>query len=310
MLAMCARIVPDIATAWRELPSALHLTWSPSFSTATLGSTGRAIVPSGPFTWMFCASTLNSTPLGSATGFLAIRDISASSGHDAENLAADAGVARLAVGHHAVRGREDRDPEAVHDPRDVVPALVDAQPRARHALELLDHRAPRVVLQADARFRLRALLAQREILDVSLVLQDVGEGGLQLRRRHLHFHMPDHLRVADAGQHVCDRIGHPHAGLLPARLDDARDFAAQRELAQLGATEPELAVHPSRPARECAAVAQPDGRSVARELLQLCARRLLVLVGDARALQQLEQRLPPRLEFRDRLAPFLLPQLQ
>src|SRR5262245_65991726 len=100
----------------------------------TFGSSGRTIVPSGPFTWIFCASMLTSTPLGNATGFLAMRDMSVSSGHDAEDLAADAGRARLAVGHHAVRGRQDRDPEAVHDPRDVVAALVDAQARPRHAL--------------------------------------------------------------------------------------------------------------------------------------------------------------------------------
>src|SRR5688572_16308595 len=152
MFAMCARMVPDMATAWRELPSALHLIWSPSFSTPTLGSIGRAIAPSGPFTWMFCASMLISTPLGNAIGFLAMRDMSLSSGHDAENLAADAGCARLAIGHHAVRGRQDRDPEAVHDPRDVVASLVDAQSRARHALEALDDRPPGVILQTDAQF--------------------------------------------------------------------------------------------------------------------------------------------------------------
>src|SRR4029079_10255520 len=124
MFAICARIVPDMAIAWRELPSALHLTLSPSFSMPTFGSSGRAIVPCGPLTWICWASMLTSTPLGTATGFLAMRDMSLSSGHDAENLAADAGRARLAIGHHAVRGRQDRDPEAVHDPRDVVAVLV------------------------------------------------------------------------------------------------------------------------------------------------------------------------------------------
>src|SRR6185369_17088900 len=180
----------------------------------TFGSSGRAIVPSGPLTWICWASMLTSTPLGTAIGFLAMRDMSLSSGHDAENLAADAGRARLAIGHHAVRGRQDRDPEAVHDPRDVVAVLVDAQARARHALDPLDDRPTGVILQADVQFLHRAVCTHGEILDVALVLEHIGNRGLQFRGWHLHFDLPDHLRIADARQHVCNRISHPHAGLL------------------------------------------------------------------------------------------------
>src|SRR5688572_33300651 len=106
MLATSARMVPDMALAWRELPSALHTRLSPSFFTSTFGSAGRAMVPSGPFTEMLPPAMFTSTPLGSGIGYLAMRDMSrAPSGHDAKHFAADAVGAGLAVGHDAARGR-------------------------------------------------------------------------------------------------------------------------------------------------------------------------------------------------------------
>src|SRR5688572_15957363 len=115
MLATSARMVPDMALAWRELPSALHSSVSPLFSTATLGSAARAMVPSGPLTEICPAATLTSTPLGTGMGNFAMRDMAtvsigcgcwASSGDDAEDFAADAVGAGLAVGHYAARGRQ------------------------------------------------------------------------------------------------------------------------------------------------------------------------------------------------------------
>src|SRR5689334_17614098 len=107
MPATSARMVPDMALAWFELPSALNTSCSPSFFTSTFGSAARAMVPSGPFTEIWPPARFTSTPFGSDTGYFAIRDIAAS-GHDAENFAAHAIGARLAVGHHAARGRQDR----------------------------------------------------------------------------------------------------------------------------------------------------------------------------------------------------------
>src|SRR5271163_4611241 len=55
----------------------------------------------------------------------------------------------------------------------------------------------------------------------------------------------------------------------PARLRQARNLAATGGLAQLGARQPELAVHPARTAGNGAAVALPRCPSVTRLLLQL-----------------------------------------
>src|SRR5262245_12229047 len=168
MLATSARMVPDMASAWFELPSALNTICSPSFFTSTFGSAERAMLPSGPFTEMLPPARLTSTPLGSGTGYFAMRDM-ATSGHDAEDFAAHAVGARLAVGHHAARGRQNGDAETVHDLRDVVAALVDAQAGLGDALQALDHRAAGVVLEGDAQLLLRAvraaLVLDGEVLD-------------------------------------------------------------------------------------------------------------------------------------------------
>src|SRR5262249_33419011 len=230
MLATSARMVPDMASAWFESPSALMTSCSPSFFTSTFGSDERAMVPSGPFTEMLPLARFTSTPLGSGTGYLAILDMAvsigcgcgASLGDDAEDFTADAVGARLAVGHHAARGGEDRHAQAVHDARDVVAPLVHAQPGLRHPLQALDHRLAGVVLERDGELLVAAaVFASRaafvpdgEVLDVALVLEDLGDRALQLGRRHHRLRMPDHLGVADADQHVGDGIGHAHRSLL------------------------------------------------------------------------------------------------
>src|ERR1700716_3825995 len=150
MLATSARMVPDIASAWFELPSALHRSWSPFLSMATLGSAGREITPSGPLTEIWPEATFTSTPFGTAIGYLAIRDTRFSFRHDAKHFAAHAIGASLAVGHHAARGGQDRHPQAVHDLRNIVASLVDAQPGLGDALEALNYRLAGVVLEADA----------------------------------------------------------------------------------------------------------------------------------------------------------------
>src|SRR5690606_40922027 len=78
--------------------------WSSDVCSSDLGSAARAIVPRGPFTEMVPLPRLTSTPFGTGIGYFAIRDI-AFSGHDAENFAAHAVGARLAVGHRSEERR-------------------------------------------------------------------------------------------------------------------------------------------------------------------------------------------------------------
>jgi hypothetical protein len=113
---------------------------------------------------------------------------------------------------------DDRDAEAVHDLGQVVAALVDPKARPADALDLLDDRLAGVVLQRDLELRLGLVAADREVLDVALVLEDLRDRRFQLRRRHRDARLFHHLRVADAGQHIGDRITHAHGSNSCRRL--------------------------------------------------------------------------------------------
>src|SRR5258708_11072536 len=76
---------------------------------------------------------------------------------------------------------------------------------------------------------------------------------------------------------------------LPTCLDDARDLPAHRDFAQFVAPQPELAKHPARPAGEPAPVAQARRARIARQLLQLPARGLPLLIGKLDAADGREQ---------------------
>src|SRR5437773_4171837 len=211
MFATSARIVPDIASASTDSLAGTKLTLPASFFTDTSGFTARVSVPSVPLTLIFSALTDTSTPCGTVIGIFPTRDISFSPlGDVAKDFAADTGLARLAIGHHALRRGDDGHTQTVHHVRDVVAALIDAQPRAADALDVLDYRAAGVVLQRHFELRLRRLADHGEALDIAFVLQDLGNRRLQLRRRHHDAGLLDHLRVANAGQHIGDRITHAH----------------------------------------------------------------------------------------------------
>src|SRR5256885_390505 len=94
--------------------------------------------------------------------------------------------------------------------------------------------------------------------------------------------------------------------LLPARLDEARNLAAQRNFAQLVAPEPELAKHSAWPPGQPATVAKAHGRGVPRQLLLLLARLLAVLVGASGVVDDCEEGCASGGELGHRLAAFLI----
>src|SRR5215467_4265820 len=156
------------------------------------------------------AASVASTPLGSVTGYFAMRDMAVLR-DDADHFAAHPGGARLAIGHHALGGRDDGDAQAVHDARQVVAPLVHAQAGRGDPLDLLYHWVAGVVLQPYFELRLAFLVANRESVDVALVLQHLRDRHLDLRGGNADDGLPDHLGVADAGQHIGNGIGHAHA---------------------------------------------------------------------------------------------------
>src|SRR5688572_6339682 len=119
MFATLARIVPESALAAWLSSAAAKVTWLFSSFTTTSRVIGCVSVPSGPFTVTADSSTVICTLSGTATGYFAIRDmVGGSLDHHAEHFAADAGLARAPIGHHALGRGDDGHTEPVHDARD------------------------------------------------------------------------------------------------------------------------------------------------------------------------------------------------
>src|SRR5271154_3366850 len=216
------------------------------FTVTSPGST-RASAPFGPFILTVCPSTAAVTPVGIATGFLPIRDIVGPLEHGTEDFAADIGVACGMVRHHALRRRHDGDAEAVVDARQVLHRDVDAAARLRHPLDFADHRLAVEILEVDLEFAATvAVLEGRIVADVAFALEHVEHAAPQLRARRRHLGLGALLGVADAGDHVADRIIDVHREASPARLDQAGDQAPGAEIPHRDAAHPELAVIPAR----------------------------------------------------------------
>src|SRR5512139_4324136 len=192
----------------------------------------------------------------------------------------------MAVRHHAARRGHNRDAEAVHDARQVLGTLVDAQAGLADALDALNHRTTCVIFQLELELGLSGLAAHGEIFNITLVLQHLGNRHFDLGRRHRDSRFFNRLRIADASQHVRDGITHTHIVYpLPASLDDARDFAPHRIFTQLPARQAKLAEHTTRTPGQLATVALTHWARVTRQFLQrlVCSHAIFVAglnVGD------------------------------
>src|SRR5262245_28482414 len=98
------------------------------------------------------------------------------------------------------------------------------------------------------------VLADLVVEGESFVLEPLGQLDLHAGRRHFDRRLLDPGGVADAGQHVRDRVGHHSVFVLPARLADTRDQAVTRQTAEADPAHAELTVYGPRPAAHLAAV--------------------------------------------------------
>src|SRR6516225_2860410 len=239
------------------------------FTTTSSGST-NATAPFGPFIFTVWPSTLAVTPDGIGTGFLPIRDIAVPSEHRTKDFAADIGVAGGMIRHHALGRRHDGDAQAVVDARQVLHRHVDAPARLRHPLDLADHRLAVEIFELDLELAAAvAVLDGRIIADVAFALEHLEHAAAQLRARRRHLRLGALLGVADAGDHVADRIVEVHRVTSPARLDQAGDHALGAEIPQRDAAHPELAVVPAGAPGHLATVADARRRRIARQLREL-----------------------------------------
>src|SRR5215831_15817052 len=167
--------------------------------------------PFGPFIFTVWPSTLAVTPDGIGTAFLPMRDMTVPSEHRTQDFAAHIGLAGSMVRHHALGSRDDRNPEAVVDARQVLHRRVDATPRLRHALDHADDRRAVEILKLDLELGAAVAAFQGGIVaDVAFALEHVEHALAQLRSGCRHLRLGPTLRVADAGDHIADRIVQMH----------------------------------------------------------------------------------------------------
>src|SRR4029453_7635937 len=252
-----ARARPWNARCWRSSFVRWQLSSAPWSANVMPGGTGVVSLPLGP-----CTSTVPSliwilTSLGTAMTLRPTRDMSVLLPDVAEDLAAHALAGGGLAGHQAAGGGEDVDAQAAVHAGDLVLAAVDAAAGPSHALQVGDdplHAG--AVLEEHAQVALLVVLAQLEVRDVALVLQDAGDLDLQLGPRHVHLGQLRAHTVPDPGEQVRDGIGHVHGCFLPrlpAGLHDARDVPGEGQLAETDAAHLELPEIPPGPATLAAA---------------------------------------------------------
>src|SRR5437764_1482877 len=98
----------------------------------------RVSSPFGPFTLTVEPLMSSWTVFATGIGSLPIRDIVLP--HVTDDFAADAAPPCVLPGHDALRGREDRDPQAAVHAGDLSLLHVDAQARLADALQSVQHR--------------------------------------------------------------------------------------------------------------------------------------------------------------------------
>src|SRR6266478_2387331 len=209
-LATSARVRPWSARCCRV--SSARLNTTVPLSTAHVIPAGRGFSrDTFPFsTRISFPCTLTLTPAGRAIGILPIRDMSSS-------------------------------PDVADD---LAGTRVDAPAGPAHHLDAREYRRPLVVVaQRDPDGLELPLLDRGDPRDVPLGLQDGGDRQLHVRVRNLDAGVPGPHGVADARQHVGNRIGHRVLGpfRLPAGLRDARDQPLQRQVPETDPAHLELA---------------------------------------------------------------------
>src|SRR4029434_1051233 len=207
MFATSARARPCSARTFRSSPLREMTSWLFSIFALSPAGTGCDSLPFGPSARITAPSRFTFTPCGMATGWRPIRDMRGLLPHVGEDFPADLLLARVAIGHPALRRRDQRHAHPGQDGRDLVAADVHAPPGRRDPDQPGDHLlVPHPVLEIHAQHPLLLVLEHPEVLDEALVLQQLGDAHLEPRAGDVHLLVLGPARVADTREHVGDRI--------------------------------------------------------------------------------------------------------
>src|SRR6185369_10723815 len=96
--------------------------------------------------------------------------------------------------------------------------------RLRHALDLAYHRRAVEILQLDLEFAAPVLVLDRGVAaDISLALEHLEHARAHFRARGRDLRLVTHLRIADAGKQIAERIVQCHATLLTSSTSRGRE---------------------------------------------------------------------------------------
>src|SRR5437588_257421 len=216
MLATSVRVRP-----WRARSSPRSVgrvtTISPSACSIFMrAGTCWVSAPSGPFTITRPGSIDTETLDGTSIGFLPIR-LMRWLPDEADDLAADSLLLGGSARDEAGGRGHDRRAHSAEDARQTILARVDPATGLGDPLEPGDHAlaiAPELELDHQGIEALVGSALDDVVLDVALFLEQAGDLDLLARGRHRDALVHRLVGVADAREHVCDRVGH-HRDRLP-----------------------------------------------------------------------------------------------
>src|SRR5208282_3064111 len=185
----------------------------------------------------------------------------------AEQFTAEVFLLRLLAGHHAIGRGHNRDAHAAKHARNLRGADITAQAGPAHAFEAFNHVFLALVFEADFEF-LDHVALYGHVADVAFALQNLRNAFLHPRVRQFHRRQQRLAGVADAGQHVCNRIADIKiviVTLLPTGLRHAGNQAVQRRLPERQTRNAELAEVGVAAAAKRAAVHKAHRAGVARQ---------------------------------------------
>src|SRR5256714_14779764 len=163
--------------------------------------------PSGPLTMTRPGDSDTLTLAGSSMGCLPIRLIWLPD--EAHDFAADSLLFRGACGDQSSRSRQNRHTHSAEHARQAILARIDTAAGLGHPLEIGDDplAAPAVLQLDDQGIEALALLYVK-VRDVALLLEDARDALLEAGGGHLRALVQRLVGIADAGEHVGDRVSH------------------------------------------------------------------------------------------------------
>src|SRR5438445_462840 len=207
MLLGIGRLKPCSALASDWFPRLLTARLVPSVFAAVRRGKSKSSLPLGPSTKTFWPLTSTFTFSGMVIGCFPMRDINQQLPNIAEKLSTDVTFSGLNTGHEALGSRKDGRAQSAAHAGNLGRAHVAAQSGRTDPTKPLNHAFAAFILELELDLFHRSAF-DGHIGDVSLFLKNVSDALLEFGVRNFYRGQQRAMGVADAGQHVGNRISH------------------------------------------------------------------------------------------------------